>query len=205
MPAVARFGAPLLLLGLLLAPRAASAGTPTFFVLELSTGIAEAAYSPGDPGLAYGLAAGLSFKLHDFPLRFYFLTGLSGRQARSIGAIEGTSAFATRRDLDLYLSHRIGLPIFGPLRLYGEIGIGRRWVDERVSRGDGLGDLPAAWNETVLALALGLEARISDLFSVGLRTEMTPFGSDVDLVTASTGAQLTRNRVALLGQIGIHF
>jgi hypothetical protein len=156
--------------------------TPTFFVLETAGGLEPRPYSSG-VGVAGSLDGGLTFHIPPVPLRFAVLLGAEARYARASGYVEGIAIDGSRRDLDLYLAGRVTLPIIHPLRVFGEVGFGRRFVGESVYRG-ALGDVSTSWSEPLLVVAGGAELRFSTLLSFGLRLEMTPLSQGPDPIAA---------------------
>lgn len=178
----------------------------TYFLVEAHGGLAEPAYDAGDFGLAYGLTAGTTWKLKKYPFRFHLLAGLSARSASSSGTTAYGARFdAARRDVDLYIAKRLGVPIWGPLRIYGEFGIGNRWTSESVRRNADFGSVSSFENELLVIIAGGLQARLTPRFSVGARAEFTPVSSDADLIQSAAHIPLTPNRVSFLGHVGVHF
>ena len=175
----------------------------TFFLVEVSTGITESAYA-GGPGMSYGVTAGVTLKHRRYPFRFHFLSTLVGRNAVGRGEHRGFAYAADRRDVDLYASHRLVVPIGWRLRLYGEAGVGQRWIDASLRRAS-LGTLSVRDSELLVVLAGGLQARLSERFSIGLRGEVTPLDPAADLIAAATGGVSTQNRVSLSAHLGIHF
>lgn len=177
----------------------------TFFLLEIDTGIGEPAYASAPPGLNYGVSFGVSWKLKTFPVRWYLLGTATGRNGAASGLHEGVPFTANRTDFDLYIAERSVLPVWRFVRLYVEAGIGRRHHTQAVRRGRELGSLTSSSSALLLVFAAGVQARLSKTFSLGLRGEVTPLDSGVDLTAFAAGLAPTRNRTALLGQIGVHF
>ena len=177
----------------------------TFFLVELQTGLAESPYGEGSPALTYGLAAGLTWKWKALPLRFHLLTGLTARGGQLAGQYRGIPYSAERQDVDLYLAHRLALPIWGPIRIYGEAGLGHRWATHRVRRSGALGSLSTTSDELVVILAAGVQARLTRHISAGVRLEALPLDSAADIVSATTGVESTTNRLGVVAQLGLHF
>jgi hypothetical protein len=176
----------------------------THFVLELNTGLGESAYERGDLGLAYGASFGFTWKFSGAPIRFALLATVAGRNATIDGSYQGIEYASDRRDLDMYLAQRLAIPIVGMLRFYGEAGVGQRIRTETLRLSADLGTLNSASNELLVVFAAGLQARLSEHFSLGLRGELMPLTSDPSL---SSVAHLTPTtaRTALMAQIGVHF
>jgi hypothetical protein len=178
--------------------------TPTYFVVELNSGIAPPAYQPGTVGFTGGLTTGATFHLAPSPLRLALLASFAGRYARASSSVDGLSFDASRRDLDLYAAARLGVPIFSRLRAFGEIGYGWRFVDETIHR-SAIGDVPSSWTEPLLVLAFGLELRLSQVFSCGLRVEMTPLSPNADAIPVVAHATPETPRSSFAGFVGFHF
>ncbi len=176
----------------------------TYFLVELNTGVGESAYSTGSVGLNYGLSLGTSFKLKALPLRWYVLASLVGRNASTSGTHGGVPYVAERVDLDLYGALRTVLPIWRMLRIYAEVGAGNRFLFNTIRRGDDLGTIDGRDHALLFVLALGLQARLTETFSVGLRGEMTPIGR-ADLASHVADVTPTENRLSAFAQLGIHF
>jgi hypothetical protein len=176
----------------------------TYFLVELNTGVGESAYTTGNVGLNYGLSIGTSFKFKALPLRFYVLASLIGRNASTAGSHEGVPFVAERIDLDLYGAFRTVLPIWSMLRIYAEFGAGNRFIFNSIRRGEELGTVGARDYALLFVIALGLQARLSDHFSVGLRGELTPLGK-ADLASYVADVAPTQNRLSAFAQLGIHF
>lgn len=184
-------------------PRAAEAAG-THFVLELSTGLAESAYVTGGPGLAYGASFGFTWKWRHLPARFALLGTAMGRNAFAEGRHEGLLVAVDRRDVDVYASFRTAIPIWRFVRAYGDVGLGERFRVQTVHR-MGLEPLETTSGELLLILALGVQARLSENFSIGVRGEVAPLQPSPDLASHAGDFAATRARTALLAQIGIHF
>ena len=193
-----------LAVGISLVPERAEA-RGTFFLLELSTGIAEPAYDSGEIGLTYGLSAGMTWKFTKFPPRFHLLLSTSAKSARSSGTVDGLRFNAEHHAIEVYVAHRIAMPMWGPMRIYGEVGLGERFITSAIRREADLGRLSSSSAELLVVLAAGLQFRLTEGFSLGLRAEMTPLDRDLDLISATSRHPLTNNRGSLQAQLGIHF
>lgn len=198
------FSAALVLTTFAAAPEKAEA-KGTHFVLELNTGLGESAYERGPIGLAYGASFGFTWKLSDVPLRFALLGTVAGRNASVTGSHEGLAFAHERDDLDVYVAQRIGIPIVGLLRFYGEAGIGQRIRNEELKLGGEFGTLNSTSNEMLIVLAAGLQARLSENFSLGLRGELMPLVPRPDLALQVAHVAPTTARTAMMIQIGVHF
>jgi hypothetical protein len=189
----------------LILPALARPARASYVVVELNTGFGTSAYEAGPIGLAYGASAGATLRIPALPLRFYFLGNAFARNATADGLHQGVSISAERRDVDVYASERTVLPVWGPLRLYGEVGLGERFTKETIRRGADLGPLTASGNELLVVLALGLELRLTDMFSTAIRGELMPITSDLDLAGYAAELQPRAARTALMAQLGVHF
>ncbi|MEQ8272804.1 MAG: hypothetical protein RMA76_42180 [Deltaproteobacteria bacterium] len=186
-----------------LAPRPVRADG-TFYLVELQTGMSEAAYDRGDLGLSFGVTAGVTFKLKVLPVRWYLLGNLTSRSSFVEGSA-GTAGFsAERRDLDLYAAQRFVLPVYRQIRVFAEGGIGQRYVQEYVTRSD-LGTQRRGAHQLLVVLAGGVQARVNETFSLGLRGELMPLASDAVLTQTLTGLSPTTNRMSVMAQVGVHF
>lgn len=177
----------------------------THFLLELNTGLGESAYEQGDAGLAYGASFGFTWKITGVPLRFALLGTIASRNAEVSGTYNGLAYDSDRRDLDVYLAQRIGIPVWRMIRFYGEAGAGNRIRTQTLRLGNDLGSRSSATNELLIVLALGLQARLSENFSIGVRGELTPRTSDPDLAAVAAHLTPTTSRTAILAQLGVHF
>jgi hypothetical protein len=190
-------------------PITASAGADakpggTFFMLEVDTGLRLPSHAGSGPGLAYGVAAGLTWKFRALPLRFHLLTHLQGGKEGFEGLYADVPYTISRRELDLRLSFRTAIPILKPLRLYAEIGSGERWAWESVRRGAGLGSLSSSSADEVWVWAVGCTARIHRNLSVGLRLQGSD-GPDSHFLRAIAGLEESETRMTGLAQMGFHF
>ena len=174
-------------------------------MVEVQGGLGEAAYSGASPGLAYGLSAGTTVKFKSFPVRWYLLGTVMARNTAVDGRHLGVEFAADRRELDLFVAQRTVIPIWRYVRLYAETGIGQRIVSQTIRRGQNQGELTASSNGLLLVLGLGLQARLTELFSVGLRGEIMPLDVEADLASFAADLQPESNRLALFAQVGIHF
>lgn len=177
----------------------------TFFLLELNSGVSESAYSGGDPGFSYGASAGLTFRIPSTPFRYHLLGSVLNRTVSHLGQAPEGLVSTERRDLDLFTAHRLVLPVWRMVRVYAELGLGTRFTRARVQRAAGLGDLVEDRRGFLLLTALGVQARVTETFSVGLRGELAPAGGGADLATYVANARTTQNRLGLTAQLGVHF
>lgn len=177
----------------------------TFFLLELNSGVGESPYAGSAPGLSYGASAGLTFRIPGTPLRYHLLGSVAHRSASASGVHAGTPYVAHRSDVDLFSAHRLVVPIWRMLRVYGEVGLGTRFSRSDLDRTAGLGPLSASQQRFLLVTAIGLQARISKHFSVGVRGELVPLGSGPDVATFAADLPPNPNRMSALAQLGVHF
>lgn len=189
-----------LLIGLCFAPLPAAAAP--FLVAELHTGLAESTVAQGDPMLAYGATVGATFKVPGSPLRFYLLGNVTQRSARFTNRSTFGLVALDRQELDLVLSARLILPIWGPVRVFGEFGVGRRGWGQSLAL-DG-----ATFSEDnqglIWTAALGVQTRLSERFSVGGKLAFDRATQNEPLLE-SVGLTLTGTRMAFMGHVGVHF
>lgn len=176
----------------------------TFFLVELNSGVSESPYQGGDPILGYGATGGITLRIPRTNLRYHLLGSVVHRGATVSGRADGLSFVADRQDLDIYSAHRLVVPIYGMFRAYGEVGFGSRFSTAYLRR-DGVGGLSEARQRFLFLTALGLQARVSKHFTLGVRGELQPGRDSGDLNAFATGLAPTRNRLALLAQVGVHF
>lgn len=188
----------------LLHPTTARAGGP-FFIVEVQGGLGEAAYAGAAPGLAYGVSAGATLKFGGFPVRWYLLGTMIGRNSVVEGQHDGIGFEADRQELDLFVSQRTVIPVWRYLRVFLETGIGQRRSSQVLRRSEELKDLSESAQQLLIVLALGAQARLTEVFSVGLRAEMTPLNPDADLTTFAADLRPEPNRLSLFAQVAVHF
>ncbi len=176
----------------------------TFFLLELNTGLAESAYSGGSARLGYGASGGITLRIPATPLRYHLLGSVMHRASSRTGNHQGAQFVAERGDLDLFSAHRIVLPVWRMIRIYGELGLGIRLSSTELQRSDGFGSLRQYGQRFLVLGAVGVQARVSKHLSLGIRGELTPMGSGPDLSTYAADLSATRNRVAAFVQIAVH-
>ena len=177
----------------------------TFFVLELDTGFSEAAYAGAMAGPKLGASAGITVRLPHSTLRWYLLGSASVAYSTARTNRRGITTDADREDLDLFVANRLVFPVWRGLRLYGELGLGRRVIRERIERSDGLGALSSISDEWLLVTALGVQWRLNRRWSLGLRGELTPLGEAPSLGEATAGLLAEPDRLAVAAQLGLHF
>lgn len=177
----------------------------TWFIVEVQGGVAESAYSGGGLGVAYGLSAGATVKFKSFPVRWYLLASVLGRNTWVQGRHQGIGFDAERRELDLFFALRTVVPVWRLLRVYVELGLGQRLLSQTIQRGEQLGSLNQSADHLLLVLGVGLQARLTNQFSVGLRGEITPLDAGPDLTTFAADLEPEPNRLSLFAQIALHF
>jgi hypothetical protein len=189
------------------APSAAAADevAPTFFVVELRSGVAQSAYDGGDPGLTYGFATGLTVRAGSSPLRFYLLGNLSARQGSFGGSLGGKPFDASRQDVDAFGSVRLVLPLVDRLRGYAEGGLGWRWSRASLARDGAPGLFDTTSAEPVAVVALGLQYRLTSSLSLGLRGEVAPTLGGRDVLADLTRVDFDLARVSATATLGFHF
>lgn len=193
-----------LALGVLGASRAAEA-KGTFFLLEVDTGIGESAYAGKGPGLSFGASAGVTLRIPGTPLRYHLLGSVVHRGSSESGVHVGTSYSLRRSDLDVFAANRVVVPIWRTIRVYGELGLGTRFTRAELDRSIGHQSLDEVQRRFLLVTALGVQARVSKHFSVGLRGELVPIGTGPDLAAFAADLAPNPNRMSLHAQLGVHF
>lgn len=210
-----RFGLPVvaaLSIWLTLVPDAHARGNPlgsrnrgTFLLLELDTGFSESAYAGALPGLKLGASAGVTFRLPRAPLRWYVLGSVAVSNSTARTDRRGITTDVDRQDVDLFLANRLVLPVYRGVRVYGELGLGRRVIRERIDRTGGLDALSSISDQWLLVTAVGLQFRLSRPWSLGVRAELTPLQDDVGLAQSTAGLLYEPNRLSFEAQLGFHF
>jgi hypothetical protein len=139
---------------------------PTHFIAELNGG--SSTYGSG--GLALGLVLGVGGKLRGFPPIFYLFGELSYNTAAESSsiALSNSSLRDDRAFRDLAVGLRIYLPIWGPIRLFGDAGVGGSYVTANVERA-GLPMVSADGWMPIFQLGGGLQVRLFHHLSVGMR------------------------------------
>ncbi|MEO1335257.1 MAG: hypothetical protein AAFV29_06420, partial [Myxococcota bacterium] len=121
------------------------------------------------------------------------------------GRHQGIGFEADRRELDIFVSQRTVVPVWRFVRVYFETGLGQRLMSQTIRRREQLGNLSASSNQLMMVLGLGLQARLTDVVSVGVRGEITPLDVDADVASFAVDLQPETNRLSLFAQVGIHF
>lgn len=176
----------------------------TYFLLEAETGLAQSAYQGGDIGTYYGLRSGLTFKPVGAPIRLHLLLGSGLRSSQLVGAQGGLLYTAEQYDVDLYVSSRLVVPVLG-LRAYAEVGAGSRLSFQSLQRDPSLGGVSVWSDELLLFVALGLQVRLTDNLSAGLRFELNPLTAGPSLISRATGHDPTELRGTGIIHVGFHF
>ncbi|MCA9667214.1 MAG: hypothetical protein KC503_16560 [Myxococcales bacterium] len=161
----------------------------THFIAELSGG----ATTYGHGGLALEGIFGIGGKLRGFPPRFYLIAELGYSSNTISGAAPQTGAsFRDERTYrDLAAGLRIYLPIFGPIRLFGDALIGASHISASLSRDGHDLDVATGW-QTLVAVGGGLQVRIFHHLSLGARFKAVVTGDDVAGLRALSGTSPTR-------------
>lgn len=192
-----------LVTGALAWPRAAEA-KGTLFLLELNTGISESPYVEGGPTLSYGASAGVTVRVPATVLRLHLMGTVAHRAGTVVGIHAGTTYLAERSDLDVYAGPRVVLPVWRMIRIYGELGLGTRFSTSMLQRGDGLGGLNGRDRRFLVVTAVGIQARVTPMLSVGLRGELAPLTAAPDLATFAADLSPTQNRLTGMATVGVH-
>ena len=174
----------------------ADGGQGTYFLLDGALGVGTSPYRNGEPAWGGALAIGPTLGHRRTRLRWHLLGNL---QLQFTPAGGGPSAIE-RTDVGLFLSQRTVLPVVFPLRIYLETGFGARY-GERRPRDPGLGLTLATW-EPLVVLALGVQLRWTERWSVGLRGAWEPLAPAETVIDLGI-QQRTRGTLALT--VGVHF
>ncbi len=177
----------------------------THFVAELSGGLATSPYEQDAWIPAMGVSLGATWKLPRLSLRWYLLGTFSHRSREVSGSYRNDGFRAQREEYDLYGASRFVLPVWRSVRVYGEVGIGRRFYTQRLSRASLPQNLSEESSAFLLVLAAGLSVRVASPFSVGLRAELTPLTSQAGLPSYAVSLFPRARGGSMLAQIGIHF
>ncbi|MBW2733313.1 MAG: hypothetical protein JRH20_13065 [Deltaproteobacteria bacterium] len=139
---------------------------PTHFIAELNGG--STTFGGGGPIFSALLGAG--GKLRGFPPIFYLIGEATYAASQESGGIPttGVGYRDERNAWDLLWGPRIYLPIFGPVRLFGEVLIGASHVTAHFSR-DGQPTVAADDWLLLTRLGVGLQVRLFHYLSVGGR------------------------------------
>jgi hypothetical protein len=173
----------------------------THFVAEVNGG----GTVLGGRGLMVGGLFGVGGKLRALPFRFY----LVGEFAYSGSTDEGLSPSLgisfrderSRRDIDFGL--RIYVPIWGPLRLFGDILGGATYVSASLQR-DGLPTVQSStWGGLAVA-AVGLQVRVLRNLSFGARARFTLTGEEPDGLRATMMAE-SHKPITFMAAMTWHF
>jgi hypothetical protein len=173
-----------------------------FFLLEASLGLSLA--DRGDAlGFDAGLTVGVGGKLRHFPPRFFLLGSFGGGVARTRGDHNSTPFALATNHLDLLGGLRILIPIFGPVRIYGDVLGGMTRVGGTLDR-YGAMSLAAESFEPMLTLAAGLSLRVHTNLSLGLRARFDLVrGEDPLAAAAGLPSGMGRTLLQLTGTM--HF
>ncbi len=186
------------------APRMAEA-KGTLFIIEAQGGFGESAYSGGGPSVGYGVSAGVTLKFTTFPVRWYLLGTVLARDTSIEGRHEGIGFEADRNELDIFFAQRTVIPVWRFVRVYFETGLGTRLMSQEVRRQEMLGTLTESSDQLLLVLGVGMQARLTEHFSIGIRGEITPLDVAPDVTAFAADLEPESNRLSLFGQFGVHF
>lgn len=158
----------------------------THFIAEISGG----ATTLGSGGLALEGVLGIGGKLRGFPPRFYLI----GEAAYSSGTLSSATPLAgvgfrdERSYRDLSGGLRIYLPIYGPVRIFGDGLVGGSHVAASLDR-QGLAPRTAEGWLPMFALAAGVQVRMFRFLSVGMRAKFVLTDDDVAGLRQVVGAE----------------
>ncbi len=177
----------------------------THFLIEAHAGVAVPAYAHLDLGYGYGATLGLGGKLRGFPPRFYLLFSISGDSfgASRINAATGAPYSTERDELTLLAGLRVAFPLFSPLRLVFDVLGGGMHTSAQLQAATSMRE--TRW-DAVWQLAVALQYRVSEVFSIGLRLSETLGAEDLDIVAFAAGeARPGPARTDVSLTIGYHF
>jgi hypothetical protein len=143
----------------------------------------------GGRGPMVGGLFGVGGKLRRLPFRFYAISefAYSGSTDEGISTALGLPFRDQRARRDLDFGLRVYLPIWGPVRIFGDVLGGASYLTATLQR-DGLPTLSSgAWQGHAVA-ATGLQIRIISQLSIGARVRFALTGEEPDALRATMGA-----------------
>jgi hypothetical protein len=157
---------------------------PTHFLAEIAGGV----LFTSDPGMALGAILGVGGKFRGFPPRFYLIGEFSYGTATTEGLNQGAAReFQDSRSFrDVGGGLRIYLPIYGPLRLFGDLVFGGSHVSANLKRTDAPVVQAAGWTPLV-QVGAGLQLRVMHHMSVGIRSKVVVLDQDLAGLYAAVG------------------
>jgi hypothetical protein len=171
------------------------------FFVEAQPG-AEAGEEPAVGG-AFGLEMGAGGSWAGSRPRFFLVARYE--HAAIEYAPEGALRFRSQREYDdLAAGLRILLPIVEPVRIYGEGLVGASFTDATLDR-PGLAALDAAHTRAIGQAAFGVQLRLHQNFSVGMRIQQTWLDHSPDVLAALVGERLDTTRTTVAATLGVHF
>jgi len=170
------------------APPAPSGAPPgTHSLLELNAG----ATLGGRPAEAGSALFGMGGKPVGFPWRFYFITEIGQAHIQDAGTLSSGMFEADRRYWNVAAGLRIYIPVWGPVRIFGDATLGGAYVLSSLLRRD-LDPLEADDWYVMGAVAAGVQARVLHHLSIGVRGK---------LFFADDGLSDLRDRLDIAGGI----
>ena len=124
----------------------------------------------GSGGFTFGAVFGAGGKLGSFPPRFYFVAELGHTEVSTDTRALDFSFSQKRRYTDLGVGPRVYVPIYGPVRIFGDAIFGQTLASIEV---DGP-ELGLVQHESVTRLAqlgVGVQVRVLHSLSVGVRAK----------------------------------
>lgn len=169
----------------------------TFFIAEANLG----ATSSGRGGPVLGGLLGVGGKLSGFPPRFYLFGEVSHT---SVSSSVSTSFGRTRqfRDVtDLGVGLRVYVPVWGPVRLYGDALLGQSRIAFRLDDTE-VGPYEQTGWANLVALGVGPQVRVMHHLSVGARARWI---TTTDLSGDPVGSRSGGTRTAFTANVTAHF
>lgn len=139
----------------------------TFGVLELNAG----ATLGSELGEAGGALFGVGGKPVGFPWRFYFIGEIGQAHVRDAGFEPGGQYATDRRYWNVAAGLRIYVPVWGPVRVFGDATLGGAYVSSSLARPD-LTPLTSEDWYILGAVSAGVQVRVLHQLSFGLRAKL---------------------------------
>lgn len=160
----------------------------------------------GSGGPVFGGLLGAGGKLPRFPPRFYVIGELSQRWSSERGRLDGGIAYEDERQLtDLGVGLRIYLPVWGPVRVFGDAQLGRSYATASYRSDTAPRSTRDAGWINMAQVSVGPQVRILHHVSVGARARYT---INEELVLDSSDGPARRaggNRASFTGTLTAHF
>jgi hypothetical protein len=139
----------------------------THGVLELNAG----ATLGSELGEAGGALVGFGGKPVGFPWRFYFIGEVGQAHVRDAGFVAGGEYATDRRYWNVAAGLRIYIPVWGPVRIFGDATLGGAYVASSLARPDVSPRAAGDWY-ILGAVAAGVQIRVLHQLAFGLRAKL---------------------------------